>query len=71
MKDALTLDRKLIPLWRKIAAAADEQVGLAGQAQMSAVRAAPKFDEDVNPWAASNHSFSPAIGDSQTNPFRH
>ena len=26
VKDALTLDRQLIPLWRKIAAAADEQL---------------------------------------------
>ncbi len=67
--DALTLDRKLIPLWQKIAAAADEQVRLE-QEQMSPIRA-PALDEDVNPWAtASSHSVSPANGDFQTNPFR-
>ena len=78
VKDALTLDRKLIPLWRKIAAAADEQVG---QVQLPAVPAAAADDDadDVlaNPWTTTeskptqtNPWTTTESKPTQTNPFR-
>ena len=64
VKDALTLDRKLIPLWQKIAAAADEQVE----------SSSPSSNEDMhaNPWTTSRPkpSFS-RVPDLEANPFRH
>lgn len=75
--DALTLDQKLIPLWRKIAAAADEQVR-AGHGQKSTASKAPAAasieEAPANPFqlaaqAKATYLPEPAV-DLQANPFR-